>query len=329
MKKVCIVYGGPSSEHEVSVFTTRGILRNIDKKKYDIYLLYIDKKLNASLKKYSQNQELVLKGKESLFKILKKLKNFDVCLIAMHGEFGEDGTFQSLLDLIGVRYTGTDAYGSRLAMDKYKSTMLVNLKLGVDIPQNSLVKIKDFSKFKNLKYPFVFKPNTLGSSVGIYFVNNSKELVIAKKKIIELLGEEVEYLIQEPIMDNLEISCGVLEKKDGSLLYLPPIEIHPQLSSFFDYDSKYVKGGSEEITPPVSISKSFSDKLSKLSGEIHKLLGCKLYSRSDFLIKKDKFYYLETNTLPGMTDTSLVPQEAQAIGMSYAQLLDFLIENSI
>jgi D-alanine-D-alanine ligase len=134
--------------------------------------------------------------------------------------------------------------------------------------------------------------------------------------------------VQEAILNSLEVSCGCLQKKDGSFIDIPPIEIIPQINSFFDYDSKYTKGGSMEITPPKSIDKKMSDKIIRLAQEIHKELGCRLYSRSDFLVKDGKVYFLELNTLPGMTSTSLIPQECNAIGMSYTDLVTFLIENT-
>jgi D-alanine-D-alanine ligase len=135
-------------------------------------------------------------------------------------------------------------------------------------------------------------------------------------------------LAQEYLEDAIEIQCGALQKKNGDFIALPPIEIIPKKNVFFDYDSKYLSGGATEITPPVSISKKLSDKISILSIEIHKLLALKTYSRTDFMVKNGKIYFLETNTLPGMTATSLLPQEANSIGISYPQLLDFIISNS-
>jgi D-alanine-D-alanine ligase len=126
----------------------------------------------------------------------------------------------------------------------------------------------------------------------------------------------------------MELSCGCLEDISGNIRNLPAIEIIPQTSDFFDYNAKYTIGASIEITPPEHISKEIADKISILTGEIHKVLGCRLYSRSDFFVKGKDIYYIETNTLPGMTSTSLLPQEAKADGIGFTELLDFLIENS-
>jgi D-alanine-D-alanine ligase len=136
------------------------------------------------------------------------------------------------------------------------------------------------------------------------------------------------FIIQPLIESDIEVSCGCLEKKNGEVVKLPAIEIIPQSSTFFDYKAKYVKGGSKEITPPEHISEDMADRISQLAVDIHRVLGCSVYSRSDFLIKGNDIFYLETNTLPGMTNTSLLPQEAEAGGISFSKLIDFLVENS-
>jgi D-alanine-D-alanine ligase len=328
MKKICIIYGGPSSEHNVSINTTKAILDNIDLNKYELYLLYIDKKLNTSFNKYSSKYKFDLKTDSNFWFDIEKLEEFDLCFLGMHGEFGEDGTVQSILEVNNILYTGSDSYSSRLCMDKYRSSILVNSKLGISIPATVLTKISEIKEMDNLRYPLLLKPNKLGSSVGVYFVESERNLLKFLDKDLRVFKKQDEYLIQDPILDSLEISCGVLEKKDNTFIPLPPIEIHPKGSSFFDYKSKYQKDGALEITPPTSIPKSLSEKISNISKDIHRLLGCRLYSRSDFLIKDGKIYYLETNTLPGLTVTSLLPKECSVVNITYEKLIDFLIKNS-
>jgi D-alanine-D-alanine ligase len=176
--------------------------------------------------------------------------------------------------------------------------------------------------------PICIKPNALGSSIGVFLIKDRETLDNAKDKLEEDFDENESFLIQELIVEGLEVSCGCLEKKNGEFIKLPPIEIIPQNSSFFDYKAKYTKGASIETTPPTQINNSMSERISDLAVEIHSILGCSLYSRSDFLIKGDDIYYLETNTLPGMTNTSLLPQECKAAGIRFSELIDFLIENS-
>lgn len=329
MKKICIIYGGPSSEHDVSIMTVKAILENINTEKYEIWLLYIDRNLESFLRKYFLGDNFKYDTNSNFWADIIKLKDFDLCFLAMHGEFGEDGTIQSLLELYNIPYTGSDSYSSRLSMDKYRSSILVNSKLSIDIPKTLLVKKSEIIENNKIDYPLILKPNRLGSSVGVYLVENEEMLNRVLTIEVDTFNGDMEYLIHEAITDSIEISCGVLQRKNGEYIKLPPIEISPLKSSFFDYESKYKEGGANEISPPISIPASLSKRISKISQDIHKLLGCKLYSRSDFLIKDNKIYYLETNTLPGLTKTSLLPKECNAINMPYSELIDFLIENTV
>lgn len=328
MKKVAIFCGGPSSEHEVSLNSASTIFNFINRKKYEVYYFFISKenkcKLLIAREKFDFNKVKpitpLIKGLEDLKK--KKIFAF---LAGIHGEFVEDGRLQVLLEYFSIPYSGTGPIASSLCMDKFRSALLVKNLKGINIPATSFYKTT-FRKLPKISYPAFVKPNLLGSSVGSFKVTNEKDLKKAILYIKNVLHEN-EVLIQEYI-GGIEFSCGVLENNKGDTKLLPPIEIHPKKAVTFDYASKYEKGGSEEITPPVSISKKQSDNLSEITRQIHNLLGCRFYSRSDFKILNGKIFYLETNTLPGMTATSLLPQEANASGIPFNKLLNFLIENS-
>lgn len=328
MKKVAIFCGGPSSEHEVSLSSAKSILINIDRKKYDIYIFYIKKNFKSAFYKASKNIDA---PKNTVFndfeKVLKENRdNFDIALIsALHGEFGEDGTVQMILEKLGIRYTGSNSKASALCMDKYFSTEKVKKIKGLNFPKTVRLDIDRTSNTPPLPFPFIIKPNSLGSSVLVFIVKNQKDFLNAVSKIRK---SEVKDLLFQKLISGIEFSCGCLEKKNGQLIPLPPIEIIPK-STFFDYSAKYAIGGSEEITPPVSISKKESDRISKLAIDIHKALSCKTYSRSDFMYDNKKLFYLETNTLPGMTATSLLPQEAKAAKISFTKLLDLIITQSL
>lgn len=327
-KKIAIFYGGPSSEHNVSINSAKTIYKFLNKKKYKIAVCYISKTLTAKIVTEDNPTFEKINATIPLLEVLETIKkeNYFALLAGIHGEFVEDGKLQSLLEYFNIPYSGSDSKSSALSMDKYRSMLLVNTLSPIELPETFIVSSQNIYP-KVFKFPVIIKPNTLGSSVGISIVKTPQEL----KKVIADLKKRYpsqELLIQELIQDSVELSCGVLQKKNGEFLLLPPIEIIPKRNNFFDYDSKYLVGGSEEITPPISIDKNMSDKISSLSTKIHTLLGLKTFSRSDFLIKKGTIYYLETNTLPGMTATSLLPQEAAAAGISYTKLLDFIIENS-
>ncbi len=339
--KIALVCGGPSSEHEVSLWSTQAILKNISPEKYEVFVFYIDKQLNTCFFGVKPGDELNISQNKDLYLPLlkgieKNLKTVDkAVLMGIHGEFVEDGRLQNILDFFGVKYTGSGMASCVLAMDKYSSTNLVEKIFG-DSPERGrgvkLPKTKIFNPdnndldYSNLVFPVVLKPNDAGSSVGVKILKTQEEL----KTEIEKLKNDSKFdywLLQEYISGAIELSCGCLQKANKEMLTLPPIEIIPHKADFFDYDSKYQVGGSREITPPESISKEQSDRISKLACQIHRVLRCKTYSRSDFLIKGTDVYYLETNTLPGMTQTSLLPQEAKAAGFSFSQLIDFIIEN--
>lgn len=324
MKKIAIICGGPSHEHEVSINSTKSILKNINRKLYDPTVFYISKVLKCQIFKPTTDN-WKLNPKEPFLSALQKLKKFDLAFLGMHGEFGEDGVIQTFLDFEGVKYTGCDPYASKLCMDKYRTALIIK-QLGVLIPKTKLIRLEDAVSLT--KFPFVLKPNKAGSSVGTGIIKNAQELKNFLKSIKKDFDPKSEYLVQE-LISGTELSCGCLQDKNGKFIKLPPIEIIPQVSSFFSYKAKYAHGGSKEISPPQSISKALSNKISNLACEIHELLGCKTYSRSDFFVKNDKIYYLETNTLPGMTETSLLPQEAAAAGINFSELLDFLIKASI
>jgi D-alanine-D-alanine ligase len=329
VKKIAIFCGGPSSEHEVSLSSASTIYQFIDKKKYEVYFFYISKDNNCkllpagpkiNLKKIVATASL-LKGLEDLSK--KKIFAF---LAGIHGEFVEDGKLQTLLEYFKIRYSGSDPSSSSLCMDKFRSTLAI-YTTGILCPRSTLEEIKDSLVLPSvLSFPIIIKPNNLGSSVGVCQVSNNKELL---KKALEIKSKlHVSHVILQEFIEGIELSCGVLQTKNNDFIKLPPIEIRPKKAKLFDYASKYDVGGSEEITPPTSIDKKLSDKISDAAATAHVILGCKTYSRSDFIAVDSKFYFLETNTLPGMTATSLLPQEANAFGITFPKLLDFLIENS-
>lgn len=328
MQKIAIFCGGPSSEHEVSLNSAKTIYKFINKKKYETYYFYISKDSKCQLLIAFDNVDFSkIHPKSSIIRGLEDLKRKKIfaLLAGIHGQFGEDGRLQALLEYFSIPYSGSRFSSSSLCMDKYRSMQVVSHIKGVHIPKTILY-IASSTLLPKVSYPAVVKPNLLGSSVGIFKVNSRKDLKNAIEFIHKNLREK-EILIQENV-GGIEFSCGVLQDNKGTAILLPPIEIHPKRSTIFDYASKYEKNGSEEITPPISISKQESTKLSKITEQIHKALGCQGYSRSDFKIIDGKIYYLETNTLPGMTTTSLLPQEAAAIGIKFTQLLDFIISNA-
>lgn len=236
---------------------------------------------------------------------LKKVKEVGVALIALHGKGGEDGVIQGYLESIGIKYTGSGVLASAIGMDKkiFRDLMGAN-----KILMPKLV----------TKPPLVVKPANGGSSVGVSIVKRDEELESAISKAKKYDSE----IIIEEYLRGTEVSCGVL----GGVV-LPVVEIVPK-NEFFDYESKYTESGAREICP-ARISKRMSERVQKLTLKVFKAIKGRGYARVDFIIKNNRAYLLEINTLPGLTPISLLPKEAEAAGINYSQLLDRIIELAI
>lgn len=277
-----ILYGGPSSEREVS-FGTKD------------FFLELYKESNPTAAEWTADKNFIVNGgmfSEDEFLNFLKLNELKV-IIASHGEYVEDGYIQEKFETNHIEFTGSDSKSCKLAMDKVSSQEKVK----------SLVKtIPTYKDHTQLKFPFIAKPNAKGSSVGIYLIKNKNDLVNA--------GKFNEDYIFQPYVSGKEVSLGSIRDNAG-FLKLYPTEIIPK-NSFFDYESKYVSGMSTEITP-ANLEQALIEKLIEINNKIHNALGLGYYSRSDYIISKSDIYYLETNALPGMTKTSLVPQQLRYV----------------
>lgn len=302
-KKIAVLVGGPSAEHEISLRTGRMILKNLDRKKYA-----------AKVIKISANGRWPTP-------LTKLKKDFDVAFIAMHGEYGEDGTVQRILKRRQIPFTGSGIRASQLGMDKMKSLTLFK-KAGLIVPASEMLRLG--TRYNPRHYPVVIKPNDRGSSVGISIVERFQDFPAA----IDLaLKYSPQVIIQEYIKGR-EFTCGVIEM-DGRLKPFLPTEIVPLHGRFFDYEAKYTSGATKEITPP-RLSASEIKALQNIALKTHRAIGARGFSRTDMILGlDDKFYVLEINTIPGMTETSLLPQAAKAEGISFPQLLNLIIEGTI
>jgi len=244
----------------------------------------------------------------------------DRVFIALHGSVGENGQIQALFDLHRISYTGTGYAGSLLAMDKDLSKTLVET-LGVKTARWAV--IDDLSGIGEIEspvgYPCVVKPLSCGSSIGISMAANASEF---SKAVASAKTYENRILVEEKITGR-EFSCGILGGKA-----LPVIEILPR-QGFYDYKNKYQKGLADEVCPAV-LGAEETRAIQETTERIHRLLRLGFYSRTDFIMdsKKD-FYFLESNTLPGMTPTSLLPQEASAAGVAYAELCERILSAGV
>ena len=297
-KHVAFLMGGLSSEREVSINSGNACYDAIDKEKYYATKILVDKNF--------YNKILTIKP--------------DICFNALHGSFGEDGTIQSILNKIKMPYTHSGANASSIAMNKlltknYLTQFSKNTEEHIIFPKT--YDFKSLNEYKNF-LPLVLKPISGGSSVEIDILENEDDLKYVKEKIFSNL-----YLV-EPLVGNRELTVSVLDNKP-----LVVTEIISKKNFFYDYNSKYSSNGSIHILP-AKIPGTIYDKVTKWARIAHELLGCSGISRSDFRYDdiKDKLYMLEINTQPGMTKTSLSPEQAKYCGISLTELVEKLISKA-
>jgi D-alanine-D-alanine ligase len=304
-KTIAVLYGGISSEREVSLKSGEQVCQALDKDKYEV-------------RPYDPKSDLP--------KLVADAAGIDAALIILHGPYGEDGTVQGLLELLDIPYQGAGVLGSALAMNKLAAKQLYE-KAGIPVPPYAVIRRQDtYDKDRivdRLGLPLVVKPVACGSSIGMSIVRSAGALPAALDKAFE---QDAAVLVESHIQGT-EVTAAVLGNDD--LQALPLIEIIPSQShEFFDYEAKYVAGISEEICP-ARISPEMTAKAQSYALAAHQALFCKGYSRTDMILRDGRFFVLETNTIPGMTPTSLLPQAAQAAGISFDRLLDRLIELGI
>ena len=297
--KIGVIMGGISSEREVSLKSGAEVIKYLNRDKYDeIIPIIIDSKKD----------------------VIEKTKGLDFVFLALHGRFGEDGTIQGVLETLGIPYSGCNVLTSAICMNKGLTKRIAQsegIKTATWITVKSIEEI-DYQKIREIQYPVFIKPNNGGSSVATFCIKNEKDVEEAVK---EGLKYDTEVIIEKYIKGK-EITSFVLNGK-----VLPTILIESKKGEFFDYSSKYDDGGANEIV--VTLNQEFQERVNKISNKIWNVLGCKSYVRIDMIVSNEEPYLLEVNTLPGMTKSSLIPKSAEAVGMSFTELLDRIIEYSL
>jgi len=348
MKKLnlAVIFGGQSGEHEVSVHSARQVIAALDKNEYNVIPIAITKqgiwlvgsKAQIYLK-ITKNAPYTTGGitKKISSKIITineqdtGLTNYiegenvkiDLVLPIGHGTDMEDGKLQGMLDLLKIPYVFSGVLASAIAMNK-KKTKLIAKDAGLSVlPDIEIEKGEAYELDKiisHLNFPIVVKPLEMGSSVGITIAKN-------KQKLVNGVREAFKYddkIMLEKFAKGRELTVSVIGTRNPSPL--PVVEIIPKVSGWFDYEAKYMKGASDEICP-AEISDSIRGKVQRDAVKIYKALDCRDLARADFIWdeENDIIYFLEINTIPGMTATSLAPQAAKAAGMNFTEFLDKLI----
>nr|WP_276576020.1 D-alanine--D-alanine ligase [Oceanirhabdus seepicola] len=313
--RVGVIMGGVSSEREVSLMTGREIIKHINKEKYFIEEIIIDTK----------------------YEVFEKVKNIDLAFIALHGEFGEDGTIQGALEVMGIPYTGSGVLSSALCMNKQLSKNIMN-DVGILTPKwieiegiakrigeneeliignEELLRLLDRLQKFNINVPFVIKPATGGSSLGVTIINEINHI---KDGIIKALKLD-EHVIIEEYVEGVEITVPIL---DGEVLPIIKIE---STDGWFDYVNKYKSD--KTIEHVINLPRKLDEKIKNISKKCWEKFKLEVYGRIDIIVKNEDVYVLEINTLPGLTEKSLFPISVKGMGSSYEELLDKIIQVSL
>ena len=300
-KPIVILHGGLSGERKISFLTGKACSKALKKRGYKV-------------------EELDAKG--YFVDKLKKLKP-QIVFNALHGKYGEDGVVQSILESLKIPYTHSGVFSSRIAMDKELSK-LVFMKHKITIPKYFILytdfenNLKIKMKSKNIKFPIVLKPVNEGSSLGVYICKNE----IKFKKNYKKLKKKYDKVLIEEYIPGREIQAAVMGKKA-----LGAIELVPK-REFYDYAAKYSTNAKTAHIMPASLSIKKYREVLYLAKKAHDVLKCKGITRSDFRFYKNKFYLLETNTQPGMTKLSLVPEIAKYVGIRFDDLVDWMTQDA-
>lgn len=338
--------GGPSAEREISLVTGQAVFDNLDREKYIVSRIEMTK----------DSRFLLLdKGKRYLDLQNKDRKKFDLIFIALHGTFGEDGCAQGMLQALGIPYTGSDTLSSALAMNKVFAGQIYKIN---NLPHPEFIHVKR-EGWKNYRtvvlkdaaekigYPAVVKPADQGSAVGVSIVKSEVELIQSLDKTFKKFS----WLMIQKFIKGQEATCGVLEE-NNNIFPLPPTHIKANLGEFYDYKSKYKPGGSTHICP-ADFPPEINEQIQKLALLAHKALRCRGMSRTDIFVADEtastvsdsqhheghqtsasfqdnkNLFIIETNTIPGMTPTSLFPEAAGKAGISFSKMLDLIIKASL
>jgi D-alanine-D-alanine ligase len=339
--KIVVLAGGTSTERDVSITSGTGICSALRQKGHEAILVdifcgvekvdwenpfpkeYDVEQASAYMKNFNENIEEMKAERRNFFgsNVLALCELADIVFLGLHGANGEDGKVQAAFDLMGIKYTGTGYLSSAIAMDK-SITKQFFMMHQIGTPKGITLKKSGYTtdiRAFGLEFPVVVKASCGGSSVGVYIVNDQTEYDNA---VAEAFTLDEEVVVEEYIRGR-EFSVAVVDGKAYPIIEIAPIQ------GFYDYKNKYQAGSTIE-TCPAELSQELTEKMQRHAVEAAKALGLEAYSRLDFIMKENgEMYCLEANTLPGMTPTSLIPQEAQALGIDYPTLCEELMRISM
>ncbi|MCX6333836.1 MAG: D-alanine--D-alanine ligase [Bacteroidia bacterium] len=320
MRTIAIVAGGDSPEFEISVKSANGVASALSSR-YEVYIITI-RGINWYWEDTKGRYHNIDKNDFTLIVDDFHIR-FDAVFIAIHGTPGENGMLQGYFEMLKIQYTGCDAFCSALTFNKQACKLFLK-EYGVPMAHAVMIRkdeeIDPAYILKQTGLPCFVKPNDSGSSFGVSKIKMKEELLPA----LETAFRESDEVMIEAFMKGREVACGVVKAKSKTLV-LPVTEIISK-NEFFDYEAKYTPGKSDEVTP-AKLPAKMTEEIQVLSSRIYDLLGCRGIVRVDFIIVGNKPNFLEINTIPGMTEESLVPKQAQAAGIGLDELYSMVIED--
>ncbi len=300
--KIGVLYGGMSSEREVSLRSGKNVSEALKRQGYkNVLLIDVDKNLAENLKK----------------------NEIEVAYNALHGKYGEDGCVQGILEILGIEYTGCGVMASAITMNKEYTKRILSTNKDIIMAKSAFIKKGEdiYEKTKDLKYPLFVKPVSEGSSFGMTKANTKEEL----KPAYDIALKYNKDVLIEEFIDGFFVTVGVLEK-DNKPFATEILEIRPK-TEWYDFEAKYTKGMSDFIVP-ANLNKEVTNRVKDMAVKAFETTGCKGVSRIDFMMKDNVPYLLEINTSPGMTDISDLPAQAKACGISYDELVLLILNNA-
>lgn len=301
--RIAVLMGGPSPEHDVSLRSGENVVRHLAELGYEIIPTVISRSGGWPIDPEDLKQQI------------------DLAFIAMHGAYGEDGQIQRILEDYGIPYTGSDVLSSALGMNKIASSLIFQAH-ELTIPEYMVVNKRDQINSEHFDFsnPLLVKPAYSGSSLGVSIVRRADDLLGAVERALAF-GKDV--LIQE-YKGGQEVTCAVIEDSNGDLVALHPIEILPKANNLFDYAAKYTPGATDKI--PARLPDYKINLIKEITKTAHGSVGARGFSRTDMIVSPDdRVYVLEINTIPGMTEQSLLPKAAEFSGYKFGEVLEKVI----
>ena len=324
-KNIALIAGGDSGEYVISIASSRMIRENIDPAVYQVYLIvmkgkkWVWQKDDGTEVDVDRNDFSVMDGERKI--------HFHCAFITIHGTPGENGKLQGYFDLLNIPYNTAGLLASALTFNKHYCNLVV-ARLGFPVPRSiKLTRGRNYTAgevLKSVTLPVFVKPNEGGSSLGMSRVHKPEDLMAA----IEVAFDHDRDVLVEEYLDGVELTCGVFQYK-GEVKALPVTEIVSKTKAeFFDYEAKYTPGAADEITP-ARISDELTARVKESAAFLYEALDMKGLTRFDFIYSRDTLFFIEVNVTPGMTETSIVPQQAAVDGISNRQLFSMILEEAL